>query len=222
MKIFIHVMKLRTEIEELKKRVEGQNVFIIGGGPSLINFDFDKLKGRTVIALNSSFKGIQHLTTAIFWTDNDWAAKNYDDIMRFKGLRFNSRINAMKLINEGTQGFASSCVLNKHADFGFTTAINAVCGNNSGAQILNFVTNLKAYRVFLLGYDMNPSAQGKTHWHEGYEQAAALYASAYKNLFIPSINSMAPFIKQLGVDVVNCNPDSKLTCFRKDKLEKYL
>lgn len=215
-------MRLRTEIEELKKKVEGQDIFIIGGGPSLIDFDFDKLKGKTIIALNSSFKKITDIATAVFWTDNDWAANNYDDLMSFKGLRFCSRINAIKYINEGSRGFANSCVLNKLQDFGFTTVIDSVCGNNSGAQILNFTTNLKAYRIFLLGYDMNPSAKGKTHWHEGYEQPASLYAEAYKNLFIPSINSMAPFIKQLGVDVINCNLDSKLVCFRKDQLEKYL
>jgi hypothetical protein len=216
-------MKPRAEIEELKKKVEGQNVFIIGGGPSLVGFDFDKLRGRTCIALNSSFKGIENYLTAVFWADNDWASKNYEQLLAFDGLRFNARINAAKYVQEDIKGFGNACVLHKLKDFGFTMDINSVCGNNSGAQSLNFVTNLKPHRIFLLGYDMDTSSKGKTHWHEGYEQnAPVLYGNAYRGLFIPSFNSMAPFIKQLGVDVVNCNLDSRLGCFRKDTLEKYL
>ena len=215
-------MKLRAEIKKLKDKVEGQDVFIIGGGPSLIDFDFNKLRGKTVFALNSSFKLLNNIATAVFWTDNDWASANYNYLMDFNGLRFNARINAEKSIIGDIKGFADSCVLNKLNDFGFTMDVNSVCGNNSGAQALNFIANLKAYRIFLLGYDMNPSSRGKTHWHEGYNQPAALYATAYRDLFIPSINSMAPFIQQLGIDVINCNPDSYLKCFRKDKIEKYL
>lgn len=215
-------MNLRAEIQELKNKVEGQDVFIIGGGPSLIDFDFNKLRGKTVIALNNSFKRLNDIACAVYWTDNDWASSNYNHLMEFNGLHFSARFHAEKAINENVKGFANACLLNKVNDYGFTMDINSVCGNNSGAQALNFIVNLKPYRVFLLGYDMNPSAQGKTHWHEGYDQPASLYAAAYRDLFIPSINSMAPFIHQLGVDVINCNEDSKLTCFRKDRLEKYL
>lgn len=216
-------MNLRTDLEQFKKKVEGQVVIVIGGGPSLIGFDFSKLKGKTCIALNSAFKGIEEYLTAIFWTDNDWAATNYDHIMRFKGFRFSARHNAEKHIRYDIRGFGDACVLNKVGDYGFAMDVNSICGNNSGVQILNLLTNLKAYKILLLGYDMNPSAKGKTHWHEGYLQdSAALYATAYNDLFIPSFQSMAPFIKQLGVDVVNCNLESKLHCFRKDKLENYL
>lgn len=211
-------MTLRTEIQALKKKIEGDTVFIIAGGPSLDGFDFSKLQGKTCIALNSAYKNIEQYLTAIFWTDNDWAATHYDDLMNFKGLKFHSRTNGEKFIKENIVGFANSTVLNRVGDYGFTSNVDSVCGNNSGAQILNLVTNLKPYRIVLLGYDMGYS-KGKTHFHGGYGMSDA---SVYRDLFIPSINSMAPFIQQLGVDVVNCNLDSKLFCFRKDNLEKYL
>lgn len=210
-------MNLRTEIQSFKKKAEGQTVFIIAGGPSLKDFDFSILKDKTCIALNSAYKGIPNLD-AILWTDNDWAAKHYDNLMLYEGCKFQTRTCGDRFVNSETKGFANSCVLNKMNDYGFTMDINSVCGNNSGAQALNFVTNLKPYRIILLGYDMGYS-KGRTHWHEGYEVTDA---SVYRNLFIPSINLMAPFIEKMGVDVVNCNENSNLECFRKDSLEKYL
>lgn len=211
-------MKLRTEIQNFKNIIAGQNVFIIAGGPSLDNFDFSKLKGNICIALNSAYKNIEQYLSAIFWTDNDWASAHYDKLMNFKGYKFQSHSSGGQYIKLNVKGFADSTVLHKIKDFGFTTDVNCVCGNNSGAQILNFVANLKPHKIILLGYDMGFS-NGKTHWHGGYIVSDA---SVYNNLFIPSINSMAPFIEKLGIDVINCNLDSKLNCFRKDNLEKYL
>jgi hypothetical protein len=223
-KLFIHYMLLRPEIQSIKSKCEGENVFIIAGGPSLHGFDFSQLKGRPCIALNSAFKGIEEYLTAIYWTDNDWAAVNHDALMKFDGLKFNARTRGDIFFKDNIKGHAGATVLNRLGDFGFSFDINCVYGNNSGAHAINFLTNMKPYRILLLGYDMSFS-QGRTHWHEGYTIANPTdrsYARVYPELFIPSINVMEPFIRQLGIDVVNCNPESKLECFRKDKLENYL
>lgn len=207
---------MRAEIQDFKNLIEGQDIFIIGGGPSLKNFDFSKLKSKFKIALNSAFFGTD--PHAVFWMDSVWPAKNFDILTEYPGYKFCSKVSGSGYIKKNIKGIANSTVLNKKSDYGFSHNIDEVCGNNSGAQCLNFVCNLKPHRILLLGYDMEFS-KGHSHWHSGYEISDA---SVYQNLFIPSINSMAKDIQHLNISVINCNINSRLNCFKKDLLENYL
>lgn len=208
---------IRTSLQQFKNIIEGNNVYIVAGGPSLKGFNFSMLDDKITIALNTSFKFLKN-PTAIFWMDQDWIAKNIDAVSSTNCYKFTSKINADGYIKKNINSFANSIVLKKEKDFGFSTDINNVCGNNSGAQALNLISNMKPYKIILLGYDMSFN-NGNSHFHEGYE----LYnCNVYKDLFIPSINIMAPIIKNMGIEVINCSDISKLTCFKKDKIENYL
>lgn len=208
---------MRTELLQFKDKLEGQDVFLIGGGASTRNFDFSLLENKNTIVINSMIEKIKSCA-AIFWTDNDWAAQNLEKIDKIKCLKFSVRAQCDQYIKKGIRGIGESTVLKKMGDYGFSTDINGVFGNNSGAQVLNLVSNAKPHRIILLGYDMR-MIDGQSHSHDQYIMSKP---SIYDELFIPSINIMAPIIEKLGIEVINCSLKSKLNCFRKDSIENYL
>lgn len=48
-------LKLNKAISDLKK-YQGKDIVVLGSGSSLLNFDFDFLKSKNIIAINHSFK----------------------------------------------------------------------------------------------------------------------------------------------------------------------
>jgi len=208
---------MRTELLQFKEKLEGQDVFIIGGGASTKTFDFSLLDGKVTIVINSMIEKVSSCS-AIFWTDNDWAAQYLDKVDRFDCLKFSVRQHCDQYIKRGIKGIGNSTVLKKAGDYGFSMDINEVFGNNSGAQALNLVTNTKPHRIILLGYDMR-LIDGHSHSHDKYSMSQP---NIYEELFIPSINIMAPIIEKLGIPVINCSLKSSLKCFKKDNIENYL
>ena len=211
---------MRPIIQELTQKFSGNDVFIVGGGASLKHFDFNKLKGKNVIALNSAYKYVDE-TAVIYWADASWGQDEES-----KGLaahpskyKFSSRINADSMILSNKTGLAGCNWLKKTGDYGFDPNVNNVRGNNSGAHGINFAINLGAYRIFLLGFDMGYTGS-KSHFHEEYQSSVG--SSTYTELFIPSIVSMAKDIKHIPVTIINCSISSKLTCFEFGHIKDYL
>src|SRR5437867_3413931 len=62
--------------------------FLIGGGPSLRGFDLNRLRGRTVIAINDALFHIPFQPTAIFSADSSWIHRCREEIEKFKGEKY--------------------------------------------------------------------------------------------------------------------------------------
>jgi hypothetical protein len=211
---------MRPIIQELYQKMSGTDVFIIGGGNSLDKFDFDKLKGKNVIALNSAYKYVDE-SAVVYWTDASWGANNED-----KGLaahpskfKFTCRPRADQAIKLDKRGAANAYLLNKTGDQGYDPNINNVRGNNSGGNAINFAINLNAQRILLLGFDMGFTA-GKSHFHNHHD--APVSNMTYPEVFIPSIESLAKEIKHLPVKIINCFRESKLKCFEFGDVKDFL
>lgn len=211
--------KMRDKLQRLHDAVSGRQVFVIGGGPSVKSVDLSLLKGKPVICLNNAYQ-IYPEATALYWCDESWIGKHYDNVMSHPcQLRFTARHTADGYIKKDIQATAMATVLKRTGDYGIDMDINCVRGNNSGAHMLNLLGNMRVRQIVLLGYDMSMNG-GASHWHAGHGLPMGNYV--YEELFIPSITSMAPGLKNLKVDVVNCSDKSALTCFRKERLENLL
>lgn len=210
---------MRAIIQELYNIISGRDVFIIGGGNSLNNFDFTRLKGKNTIALNSAYKYLEK-PTAVYWADDNWGAKNEVGLQQCETpFKFTSRINADGAIAKNQTGISGGHYLRKTGDMGYDPCIDNVRGNNSGGNAINFMINLNAARIILLGFDMG-YVNGRTHFHEHHEQSVAL--STYNEMFIPSINSLAKAVTHLPVKIINCNRQSNLKCFEFGDIEDYI
>ena len=187
--------------------------FIIGGGPSLVDFDWSRLDGELVIGINRAFEKID--PTIIYSMD----------------ARFWGWLEQGKISSESLQKFNDSQAYKVWLDtvnFPFPPDIFTIpCagvndfprslkdgmggGCNSGYGAINLAYALGANPIYLLGYDMLGDGHGKqAWWHKGYPavQRDNVYAR-----FIKYISSVAPILKDAGVRVVNLNPYSGLSCF---------
>ncbi len=189
---------------------EGGAAYLIGGGPSLKGFDWNKLKGKRVIAINRAHEVVPD-ADVLYWTDAQFYRWYQKEIEAFKGLKVASKPC-------GTDK-SDIIVLRGLNTRSIDLRPGYIChGNNSGYGAINLAMKLGAKRIYLLGYDMS-SDVGATHWHNGY--ARKHNHNIYKRLFayFEALKNMLP---QLEVEVWNANPDSRLNVLQKCTLESAL
>lgn len=90
---------------------------------------------------------------------------------------------------------------------------------NSGAQAINLAYLFGARRILLLGFTMR-EIDGKKHFHGDHE-----HPLVQKQLFgewMHKMERVAADAKRLGVEIINCDPLSAMTCFPMSTIEKEL
>ena len=190
---------------------KGETVFIIGGGPSLSKFDFNRLKDKNTLAIN---KAVQTCPWAdiLYWTDSRVYSWLKNDIGKFKGDKytikpFNTPPDVKVLKNTGTKGLELDPSGIRH-------------GNNSGYAAINLAYHLGVNRIVLLGFDMGNMA-GKGHFHEGYPVNMTM-DKTYETKMLPTFDSLVYPLKENGIEIINASPVSKIRCFTKMNIEKAL
>lgn len=212
---------MRSNLQELKKKICNKTVFIVGGGPTVKDINISDLDDQLTIAINNSYKILPN-ATALYWCDASWIDKNLDQVNNHNcKLRFHARPYSLSKNTYNLKGIGDSTILCRTSEYGLDLEPDNVCGNNSGAHALNLAINMKAKNIVLLGYDMQ-IIERNTHWHKGH--GYGLRPEIYPNNFIPSINSMAKKVKELGlnVNIINASTDSALTCFPFGSYKDYL
>ena len=99
------------------------------------------------------------------------------------------------------------------------------CMQNSGAQIINLAYQFGASKIILIGYDMKVShgANRKVHWFGDHPKGLRNTPNSYTG-WVKHFVQLAKDLKFLGVDLVNCTPDSALDAkvMRQGKLKAEL
>ena len=84
--------KPKYEYGKVNEIWTGETVYLIGGGPSLKNFEWNSLHGKKTIAINKAITFYPN-ADAVYWTDGrvyTWFEK---EINKFKGLKYTIRAN---------------------------------------------------------------------------------------------------------------------------------
>jgi hypothetical protein len=200
-----------TKIGKIEPIYKGETIYLIGGGPSLKDFDFNKLKGKICIAINKAILYVPFAQVA-YWTDTrvyHWYQKQIKD---FVGLKVT---NKPRPIEEGIINLLDT------GKTGLELKNNGIRhGNNSGYAAMNLAYHLGAKRIVLLGFDMHIQNR-QTHWHEGYNIPMPR-ANLYESSMLPNFETIVEPLEKQGVEVINANPKSAITCFKKMKLEQAL
>lgn len=179
-------------------------MFIVGGGPSLQGFDFSRLRGARIIAVNRAFEYLP-FADILFSMDNRY----YGEIRMTKEFRgFRGRkvwINTMNFHYEGVETLKIYDVpgMSPSVASGIST------GGNSGYAALNLALLLGADPVYLLGFDFK-AANGRSHFHPGYR-----FVSHPEKLdaWRARLEAVAPSILATGRRVINLSTNSALTGF---------
>lgn len=212
----------REDLQRFRSTVEGRTVFILGGGASVTKDTLSSLNASAshIFCLNSGFKFIQN-PLGVLWCDESWAATNKELLDKSGSFKFSVKSNGGAYISKNIKAQSNATVLNKTGDFGFDADINNVKGNNSGCYSINLLTNCKARQIILVGFDMKATSN-KAHFHNEYTYS--IRPSVYKDLFIPSLESMNKQIQEYGMKtkIYNTNFDSGIRCFEFKSLESFL
>lgn len=199
---------------------KGQRCFIIGGGPSLRDFDFSKLKGELVIGVNRAYERID--CTVMFSLDSRYyawivrgqlkgeAKKKLED---FKGYKVWLDSSAYVPYPEGVYLFKS---IGGGLDFSWSLKNGLGGGCNSGYGAVNLAVCLGANPIYLLGFDMKGDGKKQAWWHDGYP--AKQPDSVYRK-YIERFTRIAPTLKAKGIKVINLNSDSAMRCFEFEKFK---
>lgn len=137
---------------------KGQDACIIGGGSSLQDFPFERLKGRNVIGCNDAFRLGKDIVSYVIFGDTNFFHRNKFDLEKHKGpvvtcatALLDLKLDWLLAMPRVRDGLHSGPVLG----WNYST----------GAAAVNLAISLGAIRIFLLGFDMGRRQDGRTHWH---------------------------------------------------------
>ena len=196
---------------------DDRSTFIVGGGPSLIGFDFERLRGAGhIIGVNASmFRAPCDVGVSM---DYNFIRNNYARLQDFieqgrslylvMGFHWAEALDA---VPGATYLYADPCE-------GLSLYTNTVRhGATSGYCALNVAVLKHAKRIVLLGFDYGMQA-GRHHYHDEYfwHQPGEQNWPAWARRF----DAAAKACTALGVDVVNASPDSSITAFRTMEIDK--
>ncbi len=192
-------------------------IYIIGGGYSLLNFDFNKLKHVTTIAVNKSFSYVPNLD--YFITMDFTALKKIKPIEGSKATKiFIANFNKPYLQEKDgkimdtrfgliykLEDFDMIIKSHRESGIGFTFK-DFRSGNNSGFCALQLAIALGYKEINLLGIDLNVVNQ--THFHGGYGESVEKFnkkLEQYYNSFASAIALIPP-----DIQIYNCSNSSRL------------
>ncbi|RUW73676.1 hypothetical protein [Mesorhizobium sp. M2A.F.Ca.ET.067.02.1.1] len=184
----------------------GETVFILAAGPSTRALDLSSLEGRRVIAVKSAWKEYPK-ADVLFFADGRWwrekALRPGPD--EFAGLI----VTSAKEIGDPRVKVIGRAVNARH---GFATRPDQVALERSSTTgAINLAIHFGAARIALLGVDAKIGVDGRRHNH-GLRWPWPPSKSCWKDQ-INEFAMMAPSAAKAGVEIVNANPDSAVTCW---------
>lgn len=175
---------------------------LIGGGPSLTREDVESVRGRAfVIAINDAYK-LAPWADVLYAADQKWW-NWHDGVPSFAGEKY-----AIESSDPVT--WPGVCVLRNTGPLGLETEPWGLrAGHNSGYQAINLAVHLGAKRIVLLGYDMAPADDGRSHWFGEHPDRTV---SPYPQMRA-AFDTLVEPLQALGVEVFNCSRHTALLTF---------
>lgn len=193
-----------------------QTSFIIGGGPSLIGFDFTPIIHRNVIGVNNAYL-LGDWVDICWFGDLKWHQWHHEQLKSFKGIiahcnTKSSLINLKRLIP-----------FERNRVSGIDTTPNSVAWNRcSGFSAINFAYHLGSRKIVLLGFDMNHNGKQR-NWHNDHKEKCTLReADTRYSHYLTCCPVIQKDANRLGVRIINTNLNSAIEVFEKLSLEKVL
>jgi hypothetical protein len=200
---------------------EGSTVFIIAGGDSVSSQPVDRLRGRHVIVINSSFEIAPWADFLIFADPRLWRAWMRDKAKSAALKAFKGRIVG------ATQSFTAPGVLHigkAKPPPGLTSRRDRVMMHNTtltGAiNLAAHLVNHKPAAIVLLGADMRRGLTGKCHHHKPHP--FPLYPENWTKKHMPELRQTVEPLQARGIEVFNTSPISLIDWWPKRPLEDFL
>jgi len=183
-------------------------IFVVAGGPSLIGFDFERLRGKgRVLCVNDAFRSVP-FADWVFSSDWRWFVRRRKELLRSK-----LKIKGFFAVQEKHKFFDPQFYFFKRSrESGFSVIADTVhVGRTSGFGALNLAFLFNPRKICLLGFDY----KGNDHFYPAYEW----YGHSRQALLEKSVRD---FDNLNCFHVVNLNPNSALKQFRFENIDEVL
>lgn len=184
----------------------GETVFILAAGPSTLALDLSRLAGRKVVAVKSAWK-VYPTADVLFFADGRWWREKQlrPGADQFAGLI----VTSAKEIGDPRVKVIGRTPNSKH---GLATRPDQVTLERSSTTgAINLAMHFGAARIVLLGVDAKIGADGRRHNH-GLRWPWPPSKTCWSDQ-VKEFAAVAPSAKAMGVEIVNANPDSAVTCW---------
>lgn len=216
---------------------KGETVFVAASGPSLTQEIADKLKGRRVIAVNSSCMLFRTCSPVpvLYFTDSGWYADRRALVATWPGLVVSmARLACRELNAPGQPMFCGRPRILRVKGIGappFPPRVGGEPGfpplgspgvqqgRNSGNTAVALAIAMGAARICMVGFDCRVVA-GREHFHSEYSGPRDL--SLYDNEFKSAFDGWHAAALNSGVEIVNCTDGSAITEFPFADLDEVL
>lgn len=195
----------------VEKLWPGETLVCVGTGPSITQDDVDYCRGKArVIAINDAYKlalwaDVLYACDSKWW---GWAHHNKEGKHpHFKecaahqtGLKFGLKpYPGVRLLRGNQPGVERGLELNPGA---------LRTGYTSGYQAINLAVHLGAARILLLGYDMRV-VKARDHFFGAHPDRT----KPPFNASLKAFDTLVAPLTAIGVEVINCTPESAVRCF---------
>ncbi len=183
-----------------------QDVFIIGGGKSLKRFDWNLLKNENTIGCNDAFKHGNEICKICIFGDSKWFKIFEQSLARYKGIVF-TNVHQLQKTKLPWLWTVPRKISGLHTE--------ALGWNGStGALAINLALLLGAKRIFLLGFDMHLSKDGRSNWHDNNIDRPCAYIYS---TFLVKFDKLVVDLKKKfpEVEIINVTDESSLNVFPK-------
>ena len=192
----------------------GEDVFIIGGGPSLRGVDLSQLECRKVITINMGYRLVR--PTLAYFGSILLLIRCYrkNDFQQIQSPRaaLESQLWNVK------HPHGCHTIETTECDWGESLESGLPCFSNSGLVCLNLADLLGAQNIYLLGFDMKSSGPKTENWHTDYPEGMRPPSEHYQT-YLSDFERVAHYC---NAQVWNCNPDSELKLFPYRPLDEAL
>lgn len=184
-------------------KLKSETVAIIGGGPSLKDFDFSRIPAEwSKIVVNNSYKLVPD-AEVLFFADARWYEHHYPSIHKaWRGRMVSTAGDHQKV--PSTEVFKVGREFNHSigpAD-GPWRANDPKCwklaGRDSGTMAVNLAYHLGARNIILYGLDMTYEGDN-SHWHKDHIWETR--PERYENMFAPRLLLLCNALRLGGIRV---------------------
>lgn len=181
-------------------------IYVVGGGPSLTGFDFSKLRDKTTIAVNAALVDVpnpDYFLTADTWYCGVAAKANFWNTFPWKVIvigkdhkRYRRAVPSLQFYDE------IICPTRFDGKIGMDKRHFAT-GKNSGFCGLQYAVLLNPKRICLLGFDLSKTKGD--HYHNRYCVGANL-----KDFAPHFIEGLSILKEKTNIEVVSYSKDSPI------------
>lgn len=189
-------------------------IYIIGGGPSLMDMELDCLREKRVIGVNQAFRKYPWVDVTYF---GDCQFRDLAPVDDWPGLK----VTSCGRVPELGKGWAGIRRVARSKPYGIETKKQGFVAwnGNSGGSAINIAYWLGACRVILIGFDMHPS-DNRHNFHDFYPVRNTNFNPYPQHMRCWPI--IAADAKTVNLQIINATPNSSITDFEYKPLEELI